>query len=96
MSDWQAKDFTRRHYVVESPALDQARRIEVRVIVDGKIMVQAMAREPGIMAFVSKPTEQGYEIEIVEATGVKYTDIRTPAGGFTEPLADWQKQILGL
>ena len=96
MADWTNKDFTRRHYAVESPALDEARRIELRIIVDGKTMVQTQAREPGIMAFVSKPNDQGFEIEIVEATGQRYVDIRTPAGETTEPLADWQKEALGL
>lgn len=96
MSAWSPDDFTRRSYHVESPALDKARRIEVRVIVDGKLLVQTMAREPGIIGFVSKPDDEGFDIEIVEATGVKYTDIRTPTGEMTPAVADWQKLALGL
>ena len=96
MSEWSPEDFNRRSYLVESPALDKARRIEVRIIVDGKLLVQMMAREPGIMAFVSRPSEQGFNIEIVEATGIRYTDMRTPAGEMTPALADWQREALGL
>ena len=94
--EWSDADFHRRHYIVESPDLDKAKRIELRIIVDGKVMVQTQAREPGIMAFVSKPKDNGFEIEIVEAGGARYTDIRTPAGGQSEPLAPWQKEALGL
>jgi len=96
MGQWTDKDFHRRHYIVESPALDQARRIEVKVIVDGKLMVHAMAREPGIIGFVSRPNDAGFDIEIVEAKGKRYTDWRTPTGELNEALADWQKTALGL
>lgn len=96
MAEWTESDFSRRHYHVEGPELDQARRIELRILVDGKLLVQTMAREPGIMAFVSKPGDQGFDIEIIEAVGTRYTDIRTPAGGTTEPLAAWQKDALDL
>ena len=96
MTDWISDNFHRRSYTVEGAALDEARRIEVRIFVDGKPLVQMQAREPGIMAFVSHPEAQGFSIEIVEASGVRFTDMRTPAGEQTLPLAPWQKGALGL
>jgi hypothetical protein len=96
MSEWTPEDFNRRSYYVESPALDKAKRVELKVIVDGKVYVHTMAREPGIVGFVSKPDEQGFHIEIVEATGVRYTEHVRPDGGSTPPVADWQKAALDL
>jgi hypothetical protein len=96
MAEWNESDFHRRHYQVESPVLDDARRIEVKIIVDGKLWVHMQAREPGLMAFVSRADAQGFDIEVVEAKGVRFTDHRTPAGEMTPPLAQWQKDALKL
>lgn len=93
---WTEEKFNRRHYNVAGPALDDARRIELIVKIDGKSYVHMQAREPGIVAFVSRPTDGGFDIEIVEATGVRYTDHHHPSGMMTEPLADWQKAALEL
>lgn len=91
----QHDQFNRRRYVVEGDSLDRAKRIELIVRVDGKTLVQVQAREPGLLAFVSKPSDQGFEIDIIEATGRRYTDQAVPEGP-TEPVADWQYEALGL
>lgn len=96
MSEWQAGDFVRRRYVYESDALDNAKRIELRVLIDGKPVVQMQAREPGILAFVSKPNEQGFQIEVLQADKVRYTDVRGLDGSLTEPVQDWHLEALGL
>jgi hypothetical protein len=96
MGEWTRKDFTRRHYQVEGGSLDKARRVEVHVIVDGRPVVQVQAREPGILAFVSKPTTQGFDIEIIEHKLQQYTDVRTLSGDLTEPLEEWQYKALDL
>lgn len=92
---WTRDDFHRRHYTVEGDDLDRAKKIELIVRVDGKVMVQVEAREPGIVAFVSKPAEQGFHIELVERGKVRYTDVRTIEGRTTEPLLPWQQMALG-
>lgn len=92
---WTREKFSRRRYVVEGDSLDRARRIEVIVKVDGKVLVQVQAREPGLIAFVSKPLEQGFELDMVEAGGRRYTDQAVP-GGTGEPVDEWQYEALGL
>ncbi len=89
-NEWERHDFNRRRYTVEGGELDTARRVELIVRVDGKTVCQVQAREPGILAFVSKPEEPGFDLEIVEATGVRYTDVRLPSGKSTEDVAEWQ------
>jgi hypothetical protein len=92
--------FTRRRYTVEGSDLDKAKRIGVIVTVDGVKQIEMQAREPGIIAVVSRPAEQGFDIEIVEVdrdkVGVRYTDYRFPNGAFTEPVAEWQQLALDL
>jgi hypothetical protein len=96
MTTWTKETLNRRHYTVDSDGLDKAKRIEIKVIVDGKQLVHVQAREPGIVAFVSKPTEHGFEIEIVEGSGVRFTDVWLPNGEQTEPVAPWQLEALGI
>lgn len=92
--------FTRRRYVVGGEDLDKAHRIGIVVLLDGKKLIEMQAREPGIIAVVSKPNAQGFDIEIVEVDGsqfgVRYTDYRMPNGTFTEPVAEWQQLALEL
>lgn len=85
----------RRHYTIEDPALDRARRIELLVKVDGKVIVHVQAREPGLVAFVSRPEDQGFDIEIVQV-GQQFVDVELPPGVSPEPVAEWQYTALGL
>lgn len=90
-----AADYNRRCYTVEGDVLEKARRIELIVKVDGKMLVQMEAREPGMLAFVSRPVDQGFDIEVVSATGRRYTDHAAPDGSPTK-VSDWQAAALGL
>jgi hypothetical protein len=92
---WTPDKFSRRRYVVEGDTLDKAKRIELIVKVDGKPVVQMQAREPGMLAFVSKPADQGFEIDVVEAVGKRYIDHMAP-GDPPEAVADWQYEALGM
>lgn len=92
MSEWKPGMFSRRGYSVRDDKLDSARRIEVIVRVDGQTMVQVQAREPGLIAFVSRPDEPGFDIEVVEASGSRFTDVKVPASkGVPLP---WQRDAL--
>ncbi len=94
---WTPEDFSRRHYTAEgSPQLNKAKRIELVIKIDGKPFVQIQAREPGMLAFVSKPSDDGFELEIIEAKHIKFSDIRTIEGNATEKLESWQLEALGL
>lgn len=93
--EWKRSDFTRRHYQVEGEDLDRAKRIEIIIKLDGKDIVRLEAREPGIVAFVSVPGEQGFHIELVERQPFRYTDIRTLEGLTTESLLPWQLEAMG-
>jgi hypothetical protein len=92
---WTKDKFSRRRYTVEGGDLDKARKIELIVKVDGKPIVQVQAREPGIIAFVSKPVEQGFDIEIVEAVNRQYFDRAVPDSS-QEGVTGWQLEALGL
>lgn len=87
-------EFSRRRYQVEGPELDRAKKIELVVMIDGRVVVQVQAREPGLLAFVSRPDAQGFDIDIVEPVGRRFVDRMLPSE--TEPVADWQLAALGL
>lgn len=95
MTEWTREKFNRRRYVVEGEDLEKARKIELKVIVDGKTLVHVQAREPGMLAFVSKPADQGFEVDIVEATGVRYTDVMLPSAT-GEAVSPWQFDAMGI
>lgn len=95
MSDdnkWREEDFHRRHYTIQGELEDK--RIEVSVKVGGKTMVQVELREPGVLAIVSRPEEEGIDVEIVGPGGVRYTDVRLPSGQSTPPLTPWLRDAL--
>lgn len=92
MAKWQADDFERRHYTIEGSALDEARKVRLMVTVDGKTLVDVTGMEPGIVAFVSRPTEQGFDIELVAGGALAKRIV--PAGEQMWPVSDWQKAAL--
>lgn len=85
-------EYRRRRYQVAGDDLDRAKRIELQVVVDGKVIVQVQAREPGMLAFVSREREQGFDIDIVEPVGRGFVDRIAPSE--IEPVADWQLRAL--
>jgi hypothetical protein len=87
--------FCRRRYTVEGADLDKAKSIEVTVKVNGKVMVQVAAREPGIVAMVSRPDDQGFEIDMVEPAKGNFIDAKLP-GDKDDNVAPWQLEALGL
>jgi hypothetical protein len=88
---WGAGDFSRRSYGVEGADLDKAKRISVVVKMDGEVLMNVQLREPGILAIVSRPDEQGMTLELVEPGGVRFTDYVTPKGDNRAlPPTDWQ------
>lgn len=93
-TQFTAEHFRRRLYTVEGDDLDKAKKIQLVVLVDGKPLVQMEAREPGLLAFVSRPDRQGFDIEAVEVSGPRYTDVRLPEA-VGQPLP-WQLDALGV
>jgi len=94
---WVPRDFSRRSYGIEDTKLDSAKRISVTVKVDGKVVADVQLREPGMVAVVSRPDDQGFDIELVEPGGVRFTDFSTPDGERrTLAVTDWQLEALGL
>lgn len=94
-NQWKPEHFVRRSYGVVGKDLDDAKRIEVIVKVDGKAVIQAQAREPGILAIISSPFNQGIDVEMVEVDRIQFTDYRLP-NGEKVPLAPWMIEALGL
>lgn len=99
MSDqpiWKPEHFHQRTYTYEDDKLDSAKRISVEVKVNGRTTMELQAREPGILAIISRPDEEGIDVAIVEAGGVRYTDYRTPSGDHVEELQRWAIDALHL
>lgn len=92
---WSADKFSRRRYAVEGPSLDAAKKIEIIVKVDGEMIVHVQAREPGLVAFVSRPSDQGFEIDVVEVKQESYRDRAVP-DVYDGDIEDWQRAALGL
>jgi len=93
-TQWTADNFSRRRYTVEGDDLDKAKRITVTIHVDGKKVVEMQAREPGIVAIVSRPAEQGFDLEIVEPGKGRFIDYQMMTGQKLEPVAPWQLDAL--
>ena len=87
--------FSRRKYTVEGEDLDKAKKIELIVKVDGKQIIHVQAREPGMVAFISRPLDQGFDIDMVEVDKKLYFDAAVPEVS-KEAVADWQFKALGI
>jgi hypothetical protein len=103
-SEWTREDFTRRQYVVEQSEareLDKAKRIGVRITIDGRVFLDKQMRVPGMVAIISRPDHDGFVIEFVERNtepgmGPRYSDIRAPGTSVIHKMADWMFKALGL
>lgn len=74
--------------------LDKAKKIEVIVMVDGKPLVHVQAREPGMVAMVSKPADQGFEIDMIEPIKGKFVDHMAPED--MDRVQEWHFTALGM
>lgn len=83
----------RRSYPIEGDALDEAKRIEVVIKINGDTWMHMEAREPGVMGFVAD--WDGFAIHVVGANSGSYVDRRGP-GDDHLPLYSWQAEALGL
>jgi hypothetical protein len=86
-------DFARRPYQIRSDGkTDLAKqKIEVAILVDGKIHTRIQARMPGLTAVIGRE-DGSFDIEIVEQGGKRYTDVRAPED--TTALLKWQREAL--
>ena len=95
MSEWERKDFSRRGYYVEDGSFTN-KQIEIVVKVGGKLHSQLVLGEPGLVAVISHPDEDGLRIEVIRPDGVAYTDMQTPQVAAEQKLLDWQAEVLGV
>jgi len=88
--DWTRDDFNRRQYQIrqsDEKELDKARRVGIRITIDGRTFLDLQLREPGMFAIISRPDEKdGFDIEIVgrntkPGMGFRHSDLRAPNGG---------------
>ncbi len=93
---WKLKDFGRRAYYLKDEEDYKDRRLEIVFKVDGKQIAQLQAREPGMVAMVSRPDEEGIRLEVISPGGVRYTDVLTPEGVEEQALMPWHKEALGV
>lgn len=94
MSEWTRKDMKQRLYVVEGEALDTAESCSVQVIVNGKKFINMTLREPGVLAIISRPDEQGIRVVSVEPAGVKFDDRIMPASEQGDVIDEWAQLAL--
>lgn len=71
---WTPDRFQQGEIYYEDPVLDDASRIVIEVKIPGKTLMRVQAREPGILAIVSRPDQQGIAIVMVEVGGERYVD----------------------
>jgi hypothetical protein len=106
--EWTPADFARRGYYIEDDRepdkkgelkpgqLEKARLMQVVFYIDGKKFAQMEVREPGMLAVVSKPNEEGIRLEVVQPGGVRFTDHMTPEETAAQTLLPWHKNaVLG-
>jgi hypothetical protein len=96
VTEWARSYFQRRRYVVEGAGLDKARTIEWIVKVDGRTVANLVAREPGIVSIVSKPGEQGFEVDLVELRAFRYPDQTPLSEDAASEVEEWQFKALDL
>lgn len=92
---WTIDDFQRRYYRYDQDngELDRARHIVFLVKVDGKTLIEMQLREPGLVALISRPDDDGFLIEVVEPGGRRFVDVARPGSTDTEVLG-WQQLLL--
>lgn len=97
MENWEPGDFNRRWYHYgqdpKQRELDRARRVSFKVAVDGKTLIDMELREPGLVALISRPDDDGFEIQIVEPGGKRFHDVAAVVASETSILP-WQQQLL--
>lgn len=95
--NWDVNDFHRRWYHYDQDEkqkeLDRARRVSFQVSADGRKLIDMELREPGIIALISRPDDDGFMVEVVEPGARKYNDVAVMAQIDTSILP-WQQQLL--
>jgi hypothetical protein len=91
MPEWSQKDFSRRSYAVEGGDLGKG-KLEVLVRLAGKTLMQLELREPGMVAIISHPSEEGVRAELVAPGGRR----EAPGGPEQMALLEWQAEALGV
>lgn len=86
----KASEFHRRHLsIAKKPSL-----VEMMVFVDGNQMVAVNSKKASLMAFVSRPEDDGFNVEIVEDGMAPFTDISRPEDEPETPRR-WQLDATG-
>lgn len=95
---WTPEHFVRRSYGAKSPEFDRVdpRSIRLRVLVGKQVVADFQAREPGLLAFVSRPDDSGFAMELVEPGHAGFHDLAAPDGSIVQRPSDWQLVALGL
>lgn len=93
---WKTSDLGRRAYYLEPDGSFEGKRVEVLITVEGKTLARLQLREPGMVALVSKPDEEGIWLEVVSPGGIRYTDHQTPETVAEQQLPKWQADALGV
>lgn len=94
-TEWEARDLGRKAYYVDGEELNSG-QVEILVMINGKKFAQLAFGEPGLVAIVSRPNENGIHIESVRPGGVRYTDVKTPQAVTEQTILPWQKEALGV
>lgn len=92
VDQYKKEDFARRAYYIDGD-ID---KVELIVKINGKTHSQLTFREPGMLAVVSLPGENGLWIEHVQPGGVRYTDVPTGEAVRDQIPREWQYDALGV
>lgn len=92
---WTPDKFQQGEIYYEDPSLDNASRIVVEVKIPGRTLMRVQAREPGILAIVSRPDQQGISVVQVEVGGERYVDTNNGITK-THEAERWALEVLGV
>lgn len=107
--EWEPTNFARRGYYIEDDnqpdkktgkveegQLAKAKLMQCVFYIDGKKYAQLEVREPGMIAILSRPDEEGIRLEVIQPGGVRFTDYMTPEETAAQKLLRWHTDaILG-
>ena len=89
---WTPAHFQQGEHYLEDPDLNE-QTVTVTVKVGGRTLIDMKAREPGILAIVSRPDEDGIRVYTVEAGAVRYVDTQNGVVA-SDPPEPWALTLL--
>lgn len=98
MSQWKAVDFIRKLYrVTQGPEKElETARIEIAVMINGKIFARLELRKPGMVSVISRPDDSNIELEVIESNRYQFHDLMSSETKDVREIQPWHAKALGV